>query len=315
LKVYSKAEEDRRSRLHDKVEKATSDWAIDTKTRLLLYKMINNFVLEKVYGMVSTGKESVILYATGGVLPADSKLQIVIPKECALKVFKTSLNEFKNRDKYIKNDYRFKDRFSKQNPRKTIHLWAEKELHNLARMNKAGILCPKAVLLKKHILVLEFIGTEMKPAPKLKDVKFPDDDDDNVLLTSAYHQTVEAMKKMYDDCNLIHADLSEFNILWYENKCYLIDVSQAVEPTHDNALEFLYRDCVNICTFFGKRGLENIRSPESLFTHVCGLELTEDTGPAIINQIRDYERNIERLTFGCTDKAYPFEHAWEQTQH
>lgn len=37
-----------------------------------------------------------------------------IPKECAVKVFKTTLNEFKTRDKYIKDDYRFKDRFSKQ---------------------------------------------------------------------------------------------------------------------------------------------------------------------------------------------------------
>ena len=70
-----------------------------------------------------------------------------VPKECAVKVFKTTLNEFKTRDKYIREDYRcgfnqvemlhlcdrFKDRFSKQNPRKIIHMWAEKELHNLVQ--------------------------------------------------------------------------------------------------------------------------------------------------------------------------------------
>lgn len=56
-----------------------------------------------------------------------------VPDECVLKVFKTTLNEFKNRDKYIKDDYRFKERFSKLNPRKVIRLWAEKEMHNLAR--------------------------------------------------------------------------------------------------------------------------------------------------------------------------------------
>lgn len=60
----------------------------------------------------------------------DSK---VIPTECAIKVFKTTLNEFKNRDKYIKDDFRFKDRFSKLNPRKIIRMWAEKEMHNLTR--------------------------------------------------------------------------------------------------------------------------------------------------------------------------------------
>lgn len=57
----------------------------------------------------------------------------LVPDEVVLKVFKTTLNEFKNRDRYIKDDYRFKDRFSKLNPRKIIRLWAEKEMHNLGR--------------------------------------------------------------------------------------------------------------------------------------------------------------------------------------
>lgn len=63
-------------------------------------------------------------------------------------------------------------------------------MHNLARLNKAGIPSPQVVLLKKHILVLGFIGTDMKPAPKLKDVVFPNDDNDE-LLRNVYKQTVE----------------------------------------------------------------------------------------------------------------------------
>ena len=56
-----------------------------------------------------------------------------VPPECAIKIFKTTLNEFFRRDKYIKEDYRFKNRFGKQNPRKIVRLWAEKEMHNLKR--------------------------------------------------------------------------------------------------------------------------------------------------------------------------------------
>ena len=59
-----------------------------------------------------------------------------LPTECAVKVFKTTLNEFKNRDRYIKDDYRFKARFRKQNPRKVVRMWAEKEMHNLKRCAK-----------------------------------------------------------------------------------------------------------------------------------------------------------------------------------
>ena len=56
-----------------------------------------------------------------------------LPAECALKVFKTTLSEFKTRERYIKDDHRFRDRFQKQNPRKIIKLWAEKEFRNLKR--------------------------------------------------------------------------------------------------------------------------------------------------------------------------------------
>ena len=56
-----------------------------------------------------------------------------LPTECAIKIYKTTLNEFFRRDKYIKDDYRFKNRFRKQNPRKIIKMWAEKEMFNLKR--------------------------------------------------------------------------------------------------------------------------------------------------------------------------------------
>ena len=60
-------------------------------------------------------KELDLIFLKG---PDDAEVPLNIPKELAIKIFKTTLNEFKNRDKYIKDDYRFRDRFSKQNPRK-----------------------------------------------------------------------------------------------------------------------------------------------------------------------------------------------------
>jgi len=291
--------------------------AIDPKTRLLLYKMINASLLSHVYGIISTGKEAVVLYAQGGtgedmeIQEGESKPEI--PAECAIKIFKTTLNEFKTRDKYIRDDFRFKDRFSKQNPRKVIHLWAEKEMHNLSRILKAGIPCPRIVQLKKHILVMSFIGQEMRPAPKLKEVKFSDDDEGRDLLNSAYSQTIDIMVRLFKQCNLVHADLSEYNILWWENKCHIIDVSQSVEPTHPNALEFLYRDCANISNFFSKKGVNNCHSAESLFTEICGFTLDGSGNVEVINQIQDYEKNLEMLTFATEEKPFAFDYCWEKS--
>ena len=53
------------------------------------------------------GKEAVILHADGGPGPEEGPEEPMnIPKEVAIKVFKTTLNEFKTRDKYIRDDYR-----------------------------------------------------------------------------------------------------------------------------------------------------------------------------------------------------------------
>lgn len=121
------------------------------------------------------GKEAVILHAESDPsfpFPPEEGL----PKECAIKVFKTTLSEFKQRDKYIKDDYRFKDRIGNQTAKKTIRIWAEKEMANLMRLRKVGIPCPQVVTLKHHVLVMSFIGENLYPAPKLKDAKMSNAD-------------------------------------------------------------------------------------------------------------------------------------------
>ena len=110
-------------------------------------------------------------------------------------------------------------------------------------MHKYGIACPEVLLLKKHILVMSFIGKDGCPAPTLKNLLFTEE-----LFKDIWRQTVDLMVKLYKECNLIHADLSEFNLLFSvtENKLYCIDVSQAVRSTHPMAHRFLWRDCNNI---------------------------------------------------------------------
>lgn len=277
----------RRHRVQDKEDRSTSA-ALDRNTRLMILKMLNSGILQNVNGSISTGKEATVFHAWGGKLeerpgqtPADT-LNVDIPEECVLKVFKTTLNEFKTREKYIKNDMRFKDRISKQNPRKMIHLWAEKEMCNLKRLTKAGVRCPLPLLLKQHVLLMSFIGQKQRPAPKLKDVLLTDRQ-----WRDAYRQVSDMAKVMYEKCHLVHADLSEYNILHHDGDCWFIDVSQSVEPFHPDALKFLHRDCVNITNFFSGKGV-SVLSAEEMFSHVSGLTLTSDT--AVSLQIAELER-------------------------
>lgn len=59
---------------------------------------------------------------------------------CAIKVFKTTLNEFSKRGEYVEGDPRYHEslKFNKQTSRRMFKLWAEKEYRNLLRMHRAG---------------------------------------------------------------------------------------------------------------------------------------------------------------------------------
>ncbi|CAG9828082.1 unnamed protein product [Diabrotica balteata] len=305
LKMYSKHEQARRHKVHDKKEdQATAEFGVDEFTRLLLYKMINNQLLERVNGVISIGKEAVILHADSDPsFPFDSNL----PKECVIKIFKTTLSEFKQRDKYIKDDHRFKDRIGKQTARKTVYIWAEKEMANLMRLQKAEIPCPKVVTLKNHLLVMSFIGENHRPAPKLKDAVMSDAD-----YIIAYEQVTGNMKALYDKANLIHADLSEYNILWYQDQCYFIDVSQSVEPSHENAFHFLYRDCTNVTKFFSKKDVPDVATPDELFTSITGCDFRDQI--ALANIRESFKMKPHLVDKPGIELSYNFNTAWEKTK-
>ncbi len=83
-----------------------------------------------------------------------------------------------------------------------------------------------------------------------------------------YVKIIGILRKMYQDCKLVHADFSEYNVLMTEGQIYVIDVSQAVEHDHPMALEFLRRDCGNVNTFFSSRGVSTLSLKQIFYTIV-----------------------------------------------
>lgn len=89
-----------------------------------------------------------------------------------------------------------------------VKVWAEKEFRNLARIHKANIKCPEPVFLRSHVLVMKFIGENGFPAPLLKDAAV-----DDSLARKLYLDCVKMMHRIYNQAKLVHADMSEFNML------------------------------------------------------------------------------------------------------
>lgn len=63
------------------------------------------------------------------------------------------------------------------------------------------------------------------------------------------------IRKLFHQCKLVHADLSEYNILYHEGHLYIIDVSQSVEHDHPSAFDFLRSDIKNVEDYFSKMGV------------------------------------------------------------
>jgi RIO kinase 1 len=69
---------------------------------------------------------------------------------------------------------------------------------------------------------------------------------------------------MYQLCKLVHADLSEYNVLYHQKKLFIIDVSQSVEHDHPRSLEFLRMDIKNVSDFFRRKNVD-ILSEQTVF--------------------------------------------------
>ncbi|KNH04287.1 hypothetical protein XU18_0691 [Perkinsela sp. CCAP 1560/4] len=229
---------------HDKKDRATVENVMDPRTRLIIYALVRNGFLEAMHGCVSTGKEANVYHAIRG----DNS-------SAAIKIYRTSVLVFKDRERYVKGDYRFQ-RYSKSNPRKMVQKWAEKEARNLRRLESAGIPAPRVFILKQNVLVMSFLGENGWPYSRLSDctdLKYSHG-------ASLYHKLISLLRRLYKECNLIHGDYSEYNLLVQmpsaesdagsTPEIYVIDVSQSIEPDHPNAMEFLRRDIANVDRFF-----------------------------------------------------------------
>lgn len=249
---------------------------------MILLQLINRGILHTINGVLSTGKEANVYHATSDP-PSESANQAQLHR--AVKVYKTSILVFKDRDRYVTGEFRFRHGYNKSNNRSMVKVWAEKEMRNLKRIYAAGIPCPEPITLRLHVLVMGFIGDKKGwPAPRLRDAGIEDVETFDRL----YIDLLTYMRMLYHVCKLVHGDLSEYNLLYHKSKLYVIDVSQSVEHDHPRSLEFLRMDIKNVTDFFKRKGVDTF-SERTTFEFIVSYDHpTEEAG------IRDVLANMER---------------------
>src|SRR5437773_1521355 len=218
-----------RTKQKDSATRKTYDQVFDQAALLTIASLISDGVISTLDYPVSTGKEANVFHATDAAGRAK-----------ALKIYRINTATFRNIALYIEGDPRFKR--VKRSTKPTIFAWAQKEYKNLVRMEDAGVRVPTPERVLDNVLVMAYIGDESTPAPSLREVALES--------PAAVYQDVVANLRAIRKSRLVHADMSEYNLLWWQDRVVVIDVGQAVPLDHPHAEEWFRRDVANIARFF-----------------------------------------------------------------
>ena len=211
----------------------TYEGVFDAFTNRTLFKLISQGHFEGIIGPISIGKEANVFSAQ----TLDGKV--------AIKIYRLENCDFNRMYEYIRYDPEFMS--IKKQRRKVVFAWAQREFHNLIKARKLGIRVPKPITCMNNVLVMEFIGKE-EAAKKLKD-HIPKD------LEDFYKKTLKYMKIIHDN-NLVHSDLSAYNILNFNEDPIFIDLSQLMPLDVPCAEDHENRDIKNVANFFKKYGFD-----------------------------------------------------------
>jgi len=231
-------------------ERAVIEEVFDRSTLMVIYDFLNKGVIDEIYGVVKAGKESRVYWGK------DKQ-----GNELAIKIYLTVSAEFrKGMLKYIIGDPRFKG--VRRDTRSLVFAWAQKEFRNLVQAVAANVRVPKPIAVKKNVLVMEFIGKNGISAPSMKEQspKNPE---------KAYKTLLTYLRRLYRKAELVHGDLSEYNVMIWSGHLVVFDVSQAVPLSHPLANFLLLRDLENMNRYFSRLGVEVV-SVEECYKRVTG---------------------------------------------
>jgi RIO kinase 1 len=129
--------------------------------------------------------------------------------------------------------------------------WIEYELKALRRLYDAGADVPKPYASGSNSILMEYIGGDDFPAPTLNTVKL-----ERGEARRLFGRTIDNIKLMLEN-QLVHSDLSAYNILYWEGEIVLIDFPQVTQPGGNRSAYLIFqRDVRRICEYFASQGVD-----------------------------------------------------------
>jgi RIO kinase 1 len=132
----------------------------------------------------------------------------------------------------------------------SITSWIEHEYRMLEELYRAGADVPEPIAQAGNAILMAYIGEEGNPAPTLSEVTLS-----QAEARPMFERLMENVRLMLEH-HLIHADLSAYNVLYWEGAATIIDFPQGVDSLRNRrAFDLLRRDVERLCQYFARYGL------------------------------------------------------------
>jgi RIO kinase 1 len=163
--------------------------------------------------------------------------------------------------KYAKSrDQRAVDRMSGRGKELIKERWVHHEFMIMRRAWNARVSVPYPVGLLDDGFVMDYLGDDESAAPRLRQVRLSPARADTV-----FGALIDDVARLAG-AGIVHADLSPYNVLWWDDRHWLIDFPQAVDVASPHGLEFLRRDVSNLVGWFSRHG--GIADPDRLVDEI-----------------------------------------------
>ncbi len=128
--------------------------------------------------------------------------------------------------------------------------WLDAEFQTMQLLHEAGADVPRPLMRNDNVILMEYIGEAGCPAAMLSQVTLEQDEARQI-----FDRLVENLSIMLA-CHRVHADLSAYNILYWDGQFKIIDFPQAVDPRRNpEAADIFARDVERLCQYFARYGV------------------------------------------------------------
>lgn len=207
--------------------------------------------IDEVLEKINDGKEATVYLCRAVESLGTPYLAAKIYRARVFRAFDTDLqyrNLGKMRDRRMAKAMRGRSRAGAR----TFHYrWIDSEWRVMCQLLEAGVAVPKPYQHCADGILMEYFEVDGHPAPRLNDVRLPP-----TRARDLFDQLIEEVARMLE-CDLVHGDLSAYNILYSGEEYRIIDLPQAVDlRTMPDAHQMLERDITNLCKYFQRQGVD-----------------------------------------------------------